>query len=144
MREISTELTDCFTAEWEKAVRGTDGRKYPWGNTGLDCNHAVQNATGCNNTGTAPVGSKPAGESPYGALDMIGNVLQWTEDWYDGGYYTTSPAQDPQGPPSGTERVLRGGSWYFSDSFYFRASFRTSLDPLYRYDYFGFRCAVSQ
>jgi len=51
-------------AEWEKAARGTDGRKYPWGNTGLDCDHAVQNATGCNNASTAPVGSKPLGISP--------------------------------------------------------------------------------
>jgi formylglycine-generating enzyme required for sulfatase activity len=98
-------------AEWEKAARGTDGRKYPWGNTGLDCDHAVMSVSPCSNSSTQPVGSKPLGASPYGAEDMIGNVWEWASDWYSSSYYSSSPANDPQGPASGTYRVVRGGSW---------------------------------
>ena len=78
-------------AEWEKAARGTDGRKYPWGNDALDCDHAVHSANGCSNSSTAPVGSKPAGVSPYGAEDMVGNVWEWVEDWYHD-TYTGAPS----------------------------------------------------
>jgi len=65
---------------------------------------------GANSGGkTHPVGQKlPNG---YGLYDMLGNVLEWCSDWYDAGYYQRSPSRDPQGPDSGTTRVLRGGSW---------------------------------
>ena len=61
---------------------------------------------------TSQVGNYPTGASPYGALDMSGNVWEWVNDWYGRDYYSDSPYSNPQGPPSGTYKVLRGGSWY--------------------------------
>ena len=129
-------------AEWEKAARGTDGRKYPWGSTGLDCDHAVDSVTPCSNTGTAPVGSKPAGASPYGAEDMIGNVWEWVED-DDHETYTGAPGDGSVwvDTPRGSKRVLRGGSWSNVDTFYTRASVRHDYDPTDSDFSFGFRCA---
>ena len=91
---------------------------------------------------TAPVGNYPKGASPYGALDMAGNVWEWVADWYDEKYYASSPAQNPKGPDSGQDRVLRGGSW---DNWhrYVRAAVRHGLGPGARYDGLGFRCARS-
>jgi formylglycine-generating enzyme required for sulfatase activity len=132
-------------AEWEKAARGTDGRKYPWGNTGLDCDHAVWNDINCGNSGTAPVGSKPLGASPYGALDMIGNVLQWVEDdWHSD--YTGAPADGSAwvDSPRGSRRVLRGSTWTDENTPTLRSSCRYYQYPWYRTDAIGFRCSVSQ
>ena len=125
-------------AEWEKAARGSDGQKYPWGDSAPDCDKAQYSACGA---GTVVVGSKPAGASPYGALDMAGNVWEWCQDWYGSGYYASSPQRDPQGPDSGESRVARGGSWYFNEGFV-RAANRGGLGPDFHFDV-GFRC-VSQ
>jgi len=128
-------------AQWEKAVRGTDGRLYPWGN--------AWDADKCNNWlaknsphKTSPVGSYPAGISPYGCMDMAGNVWQWCADWYGADYYQHSPTQNPIGPTTGTARVLRGGSWNYFATRFFRATYRSRFDPMLRIDYIGFRCAV--
>jgi formylglycine-generating enzyme required for sulfatase activity len=135
-------------AQWEKAARGTDGRKYPWGNT-FDgtwlnyCDSTCEGGDSAFDDGyrfTAPVGSYPSGVSPYGALDMAGNVWEWTADWYDDSYYAISPAQNPTGPESGQYRVLRGGSWNHDQSG-MRTTFRLDSSSDESVDNFGFRCA---
>ena len=135
-------------AEWEKAARGTDGRKYPWGNEDATCEYAVMDDgtdNGCGTDSTWEVCSKsPAGDSPYGLCDMAGNVWEWVSDWYDFGYYTNSPASNPTGPVSGSGRVIRGGSFYTHDDADLRASNRDDYDPSDVLDDLGFRCARSQ
>jgi formylglycine-generating enzyme required for sulfatase activity len=140
-------------AEWEKAARGTDGRKFPWGYQEVagdllnfaDRNLEVDWAEKNINDGyqfTAPVGSYPSGVSPCGALDMAGNVWEWVADWYNESYYSSAPAQNPTGPASGEHRVLRGGSWYTGQSDV-RAVNRYAAPPGYRNDHYGFRCVRS-
>jgi formylglycine-generating enzyme required for sulfatase activity len=128
--------------EWEKAARGTDGWEYPWGNDGYSGKTLVANI-GDETAGlkqstwpverdyndgyyaTAPVGSFPKGASPYGALDMMGNVWEWTSDWWDS---------------EGKERVVRGGSWH-NNADGARASHRTGVHQTRRSNMGGFRCA---
>jgi serine/threonine-protein kinase len=136
-------------AQWEKAARGTDGRIYPWGDIfdGARLNYCDSRCEGGDRAFddgyryTAPVGSYPAGASPYDALDMAGNVWEWTADRYDDGYYADSPAQNPAGPASGQYRVLRGGSWNHDRSG-MRAAYRLDGPPGQNVDNFGFRCVA--
>jgi formylglycine-generating enzyme required for sulfatase activity len=88
------------------------------------------------------VGNYPAGASPYGAMDMAGNVWEWVGDWYQEDYYGVSPSDNPQGPVTGTDRVLRGGSWR-SYVFYLRSAHRFVSKPDNRNSDYGFRCARS-
>jgi formylglycine-generating enzyme required for sulfatase activity len=124
-------------AEWEKAARGTDGRKYPWGEQ-WDASRV--NSTESKLGKTAPVGSYASGVSPYGVHDMAGNAWEWVADWYNKDYYQRSPDRNPKGPDSGERRVLRGGSWN-DDPINLRASFRFNLTPGYRSFNIGCRCA---
>jgi len=151
-------------AQWEKAARGTDGRKYPWGNE-WDASKCANSGMGVYPTAvvekklesTQPVGSYPAGASPYGCMDMAGNVCQWCADWYDPKYYKKAPARNPTGPSKPVKfellpglmpgwtvdggRVLRGDSWDIGNYGSFRCANRSRSVPSNRFDYCGFRCA---
>jgi serine/threonine-protein kinase len=123
-------------AEWEKAARGPDGNKYPWGNENPTCYKA--NYYPCVRN-TRKVGSYPEGVSYYGALDMAGNVWEWVNDWYAGSY-DINQLNNPTGPSSGIYRVLRGGSW-FSLDWGVRSAYRSWYYPDYWDGSWGFRCA---
>ncbi|MCU0514557.1 MAG: SUMF1/EgtB/PvdO family nonheme iron enzyme [Anaerolineae bacterium] len=119
-------------AEWEYAARGVDGRIYPWGN---DWNDTLSKTRFPRDLppGTVPVGSYNGGASPFLVQDMAGNVAEWVSDWYTETWYSEEAAQpqpvvDPQGPPIGLQKVLRGGSWD-ALPFFARTVHRQSAQP---------------
>jgi serine/threonine-protein kinase len=148
-------------AEWELAARGTEGRKYPWGDEaptarlvngcGKECvewgkrNRTDESPLFGETDGwatTAPVGSFPDGQSPYGVQDLVGNVWEWVADYW--GPYDGAPADDPHGPTTGHDRVIRGGAWNGSYAAWMRPAFRYHDPPETKSYGIGFRCASDQ
>ena len=90
-----------------------------------------------NGNGMHEVGQKRA--NGFGLYNMLGNVCEWVNDWYEQNYYQKSPLADPTGPASGQMRVLRGGSW-LDYARHLRVSARSRGFPAFRYTNYGFRC----
>jgi formylglycine-generating enzyme required for sulfatase activity len=138
-------------AEWEKAGRGTDARKYTWGNDPVnskfanlcDVNCLFPQGNGLYDDGwanTAPVGSFPDGASPYGAMDMAGNVWEWTSSLIKD--YPYDPNDGREDLTASGERVWRGGSWT-NGYWWMRVTLRyRSVDWYWNWN-LGFRCAAS-
>jgi formylglycine-generating enzyme required for sulfatase activity len=140
-------------AEFERAARGgREGALYPWGDSyqlkGRFQTNVWQGTFPEKDRGEdgfpglAPVGRFPP--NPYGLHDVSGNVWEWTADWFAHDTYGTTPqdALDPQGPPSGEEKVIRGGSWLCSDNYCtgYRAAARQKTPRDSGLNNLGFRC----
>lgn len=132
--------------EWEQGARGTDGRKYPWGDAWQDgrlCrwggNHGHQT--------TASVQNYAEGRSPWGLYHMAGNTLEWCAEWYDSAAYQRYREGDLTPPETASlrrgapARTVRGGSWRSVHPGFFKCAHRLFSDPTLRYDNVGFRCA---
>lgn len=126
-------------AEWEKAARSADGRRYPWGD---EWDPSRANTADGGPGDVMPVGSFPAGASPCGALDMAGNVAEWVTDYFDAAYYSYAPDYNPLGPTRVVDHVLRGGSWA-SPAAHALTFFRDSSHDVTPNSRVGFRCAMT-
>jgi formylglycine-generating enzyme required for sulfatase activity len=150
-------------AEWEKAARGTDGRLYPWGNEIATCELAVikdkrgrscgvpQKSNEPDKGRTFEVATRPPNQ--YGLYDMSGNAWEWVADWYSKSYAACGDAclgTNPKGPCGGaepcaghTERVVRGGSWFWEAPLATTTYRREHFPSNNPYHHYGFRCAAS-
>ncbi|WP_447979500.1 formylglycine-generating enzyme family protein [Candidatus Nitrospira bockiana] len=141
-------------AEWEKAARGTDKRRFPWGdmqpfvdianyNRGLWVSYPITLVPVTSGLEGMSIrhGLKEGGKSPYGLFHMAGNAAEWVADWYDREYYAKSSKEDPKGPESGEKKVIRGGSWGDPPRS-LRVTARFSAHPDFRDTTIGFRCAM--
>jgi formylglycine-generating enzyme required for sulfatase activity len=122
--------------EWERAARGTEGRRYPWSDPDPDPTRANYEDTEIG--APTPVGLFPLGMAPNGIHDLAGNVWEWVADWYAARYGDIE--FNPTGPTDGRYRVLRGGSWYAVLGS-LRGAYRYRGAPSARNVDIGFRCA---
>lgn len=128
-------------AEWEKAMRGVDGRLWPWGNQP----DPLASNWGSAKDGfeaTAPVGFFTRDVSTFGVADGAGNVMEWVADWYGEEAYRDAAVTNPKGPDHGVYRVLRGGG-YTTHGTDIRITSRSKMVPDFRDETIGFRCAIS-
>lgn len=125
-------------AEWERAARGgLEGMQYTWGD---DAPQQQPNYSELWLNGPERIGRRaPNG---FGLFDISENVHEWCSDWYDERYYRGSPSRNPQGPGAGTRRSSRGGSWRHQIKIA-RVSARSSIPPDFKYNDYGFRCAMT-
>jgi formylglycine-generating enzyme required for sulfatase activity len=133
-RQLPTE------AQWEYAAKGTDQRRFPWGNEDLDCDRARY--SGCGNL-PVEAGSLELGLSPFGVFDLAGNVAEWVNDRYAADYYLESPQENPSGPANGYYRVIRGGYWG-STYIALQTTHRDWAGADHRESGVGFRCALTR
>lgn len=120
--------------EWEKAARGADGRRWPWGNV-FDPQKANVEEKG--EGWITPIGGHPEDKGPYGIYDMGGNVSEWTAS-----HYLPYPGNKyDDGRYSKKAYVLKGGSFLLPGRLYGRGAARSLAYPAYRHRMFGFRCA---
>jgi formylglycine-generating enzyme len=140
-------------AEWERAARGgLEGKRFPWGDDETPGGHWLcnvwQGSFPMQNTqedgwySTAPVTAFPP--NGFGLYNAVGNAWEWCADWFDPGFYSVSPRQDPAGPATGSARVMRGGSYLCHPSYCyrFRVAARSSNTPDSSTGNLGFRCAA--
>jgi formylglycine-generating enzyme len=111
-------------AEWEKAARGTDGRRWPWGNEYIEANAATWESIGIKGFITTEVTAHPDGASPYGVCEMAGLVEEWVNDWLD-----AHPGSNYQSMSYGKKfKILKGGAWIFTQS-HARCAYRCFEKP---------------
>ena len=127
-------------AEWEYAARAGTSTAYSFGDDPAQLGAYAWYNDNFNNM-THPVGEKLP--NPFGLYDMHGNVWEWCQDWYDERYYVNSPQENPQGPPSGKYRLLRGGSWN-NEPLNVRSANRGRSEPVNQGDLVGFRLVFSR